>query len=219
MIFRLLLPLLSLIFISACTDEQHNKNTQQKYSVLETPIHVKNAPDVMEIFSLSCGNCRLMENEIPKIETVSKTKIAKTHATFNENASFAAFIFYTAMIQTDNNPPKSLINKLFKYVQEEQTSSQEMNKSILSNIFTQYGLTSPFALNEDKKEALFAEMEKANEITIQSGITSVPTFVVKGKYIINTPAHKNAEEIASTISELMNMPTEGTEKPKTSKPL
>jgi predicted DsbA family dithiol-disulfide isomerase len=207
MLFRHLFPLLSLVFISACSeapDDHAHSHSEEKYTTLSTPIAMENTPDVMEIFSLTCGHCRSMEKELPKIEAASNQKITQSHATFNENASFAAFIFYTAMIQTDNNPPKALIDDLFKYVQEEQTDSPEMNKSILLNIFHKYGLISPTNLNESQKEALFTAMEKANDITRMSEITSVPSFVVKGKYVINTAAHKSATDIANTINELMN---------------
>ncbi len=210
MLFRRLLPLLSFVFITACseapdTHAQHNQNhLKEKYTTLNTPIAMENTPNVMEIFSLTCGHCRSMEKEIPKIEAASNQTIKKVHATFNENASFAAFIFYSAMIQTDNNPPKALIDDLFKYVQEEQTSSPEMNRSILLNIFDKYGLRSPANLDGHQQEALFAAIENANDITLMSEITSVPSFVVKGKYVINTAAHDSAKDIANTINELIN---------------
>ncbi len=210
MLFRRLLPLLSFVFISACSEAPDNhaqdahRHLKEKYTTLSTPMAMENTPNVMEIFSLTCGHCRSMEKELPKIEAASNQKIIQSHATFNESASFAAFIFYSAMIQTDNNPPKALIDDLFHYVQEEQTGSQEMNRSILLNIFHKYGLISPANLNEDQKEALFEAMEKADDITLMSEITSVPSFVVKGKYLINTAAHSNAQDIANTINELMN---------------
>lgn len=50
---------------------------------------------------------------------------------------------------------------------------------------------------------MFAEMEKADQITVASEITSVPTFIVNGKYVVNTRAHESAEDLADTLKMLM----------------
>lgn len=199
---RLLLPILSIFLISACSDETPSSSTE-KYKTLTKPMTVLPMGEVVEMFSLACGHCRSMEAEIPKIESASQTKIEKSHVTFSENASFSALIFYSAAIQTDNEIPKGLSEALFQYVQEEQSKDQSANKARLTDIFSQYQLTSPFDLDEKQQDALFAAMNRANEITMQSEVTSVPTFIVNGKYVINTAAHSSAEDIAKTITELL----------------
>ncbi|SKA74488.1 thiol:disulfide interchange protein DsbA/DsbL [Enterovibrio nigricans] len=198
---HLLLPLLAAITLTACSDEP--KDTP-KYTTLETPVTVTNVPSINEIFSLSCSACRAMEDAIPAIEQAVGEKVGKSHVTFNESSTFAALIYYSAISQTNGNPPEALVKDLFKYVQEQQTESVEENKTILSALFAKYGLTSPYDLDEAQQEKMFAEIERADQITVESGITSVPAFLVNGKYLVHTNAHESAADLASTLKTLLN---------------
>jgi predicted DsbA family dithiol-disulfide isomerase len=49
-------------------------------------------------------------------------------------------------------------------------------------------------------------MQLADDITTKGEINSVPTFIVKGKYIVNTSAHQDVEGIANTIKFLITQP-------------
>ncbi|NGN97434.1 thioredoxin domain-containing protein [Grimontia sp. S25] len=197
---RFLLPLFAALTITACSDEAPQND---KYTTLATPVTVESLPAVTEVFSLSCGHCRSMEAAIPAIEAAADVKIGKAHVTFNENATFAAMIYYSAMSQIDGAPPEGLTEALFKFVQEDQSDDAEKNKAILSSLFAQYNLVSPFDMTEAQQEALFADMERADQITVESEIRSVPTFLVNGKYVVNTSAHQSAEELADTLKMLM----------------
>ncbi|WP_325895009.1 thioredoxin domain-containing protein [Grimontia sp. NTOU-MAR1] len=197
---RFFFSLLAALALTACSDEAPQND---KYRTLKAPVTVENLPVVTEVFSLSCGHCRSMEAAIPAIEASAGVKIGKAHVTFNESATFAAMIYYSAMSQVEGTPPKGLTEDLFKFVQEEQSEDAEKNKAILSTLFSKYNLVSPFDMTEAQQEALFADMERADHITVESEITSVPTFVVNGKYVVNTSAHQSAEELADTLKMLM----------------
>lgn len=200
---RLFLPTLSLfaaLTLSACSDDAPEV---QKYTTLDTPVSVENLPELVEFFSLACDHCRSMESVIPVIEDQTGDKVSKVHVTFNESSTFSALIYYAAVAQTNGNPPQALVEALFKYVQEQQSESQEENKALLTGIFNQYGLTSPYDLDEAQQTELFTAIERADMITQESGITSVPTFMVDGKYIVNTAAHNNVEELVATIKALL----------------
>lgn len=197
---RFFLPLIAALALTACSDEAPQS---EKYTTLKTPVTVENLPAVTEVFSLSCGHCRSMEAAIPAIEDAAGVKIGKAHVTFNESATFAAMIYYSAMSQVDGTPPAGLTEALFKFVQEDQSEDADKNRAILSALFGQYNLISPFDMTETQQEALFADMERADQITVQAEITSVPTFMVNGKYVVNTSAHQSAEELADTLKMLM----------------
>ncbi|WP_232312630.1 thioredoxin domain-containing protein [Enterovibrio coralii] len=145
---HLLLPLIAAFALTACSEEP--KETP-KYTTLENPVTVANVPAINEIFSLSCGACRAMEDAIPAIEQAVGEKVGKSHVTFNESSTFAAFIYYSAVSQTNGNPPEALVRDLFKYVQEQQTESVEDNKEILSGVFAKYGLTSLMIWTKHRK--------------------------------------------------------------------
>ncbi|USH05050.1 thioredoxin domain-containing protein [Grimontia kaedaensis] len=197
---RFFLPLIAALALTACSDEAPQS---EKYTTLKAPVTVENLPAVTEVFSLSCGHCRSMEAAIPAIEDAAGVKIGKAHVTFNESATFAAMIYYSAMSQVDGMPPAGLTEALFKFVQEDQSEDADKNRAILSALFAQYNLISPFDMTETQQEALFADMERADQITVQAEITSVPTFMVNGKYVVNTSAHQSAEELADTLKMLM----------------
>lgn len=199
---QFLIPIIAVFALAACSENAPFK--EGKYTTLKTPVDVADLAPVIEIISLSCDNCRAMENAIPAIEAAANVEISKTHVTFNESATLSALIYYAASTQENGKPQKKLVEDLFKYVQEEQSDSAEQNKVILGKIFNQYGLISLYDLDEEQKKRLFAAIDRADKITDQAGITSVPTFMVKGKYILNTTAHDSAEDLAATITMLLN---------------
>ncbi|MDF2184586.1 thioredoxin domain-containing protein [Grimontia hollisae] len=197
---RFFLPLITALALSGCSEEAPQSS---KYTTLDTPITVQDLPVVTELFSLSCDHCRSIETVIPAIETAANVKIGKTHVTFNESATLTALIYYAAMTQVDTPPPAGLTDDLFTFVQEQQSKDSDKNRAILNELFAKYGLTSPFDLTEAQQQVMFAEMEKADQITVASEITSVPTFIVNGKYVVNTRAHESAEDLADTLKMLM----------------
>ncbi|OEE58528.1 thiol-disulfide isomerase [Enterovibrio norvegicus FF-454] len=198
---RFLLPLFAAVALTACSDD--SPSTSEKYSTLDVPVQVANLPVVTEVFSLSCGHCRSMESAIPAIEAAADVNIGKAHVTFNESATFSALIYYAAVTQTEGKPSEELVEALFKYVQEGQTDDAEENKAQLGKVFKEFGLTSPYDLNETQQAELFSALERADEITTEAGIVSVPTFLVNGKYIVNTSAHDSADDLAATLKMLM----------------
>ncbi|WP_434362215.1 thiol:disulfide interchange protein DsbA/DsbL [Parasalinivibrio latis] len=201
----LLFAALATLTLSACSD--NGKPTEGKeYTVIANPISAGKIAPVTEVFSLSCGHCRMMEDAIPAIEKGTSQDISKVHVTFNESAMFAALLYYSAAIQAEGKLDPALTAALFKYVQEEQTESPDKNKEIITALFEKYGLTSPYSLSEQQQQALFKAMEKADEVTEQAEIVSVPTFIVNGKYLVNTAEHDSVEKLISTLNFLLNTP-------------
>ena len=78
----------------------------------------------------------------------------------------------------------------------------EQKKAQMIEIFEKYGMKSPIDLSEAQHEAVYQKMLSAEEIVTNANIASVPAFLVKGKYLVNSAAHKTLEEMAATISYL-----------------
>lgn len=213
----LVLLFVSFFVLAGCSDDGSPKEGNQ-YSIIPTPM--AEMPDVVEIFSLACGNCRNMETMIPAIQDMAKVDILKTHVTFNESAQRAAYVYYAAEIQSDGKPSTEMMEELFAYTQEggdehnhaaeEGKEAEEpaeamtpaQKKAQMIAIFEKYNMKSPIDLSEAEHEAVYQKMLGAETIVTNTNIASVPAFLVKGKYLVNSAAHETLEELSATIAYL-----------------
>ncbi|GIC78675.1 thiol:disulfide interchange protein DsbA/DsbL [Moritella sp. F3] len=216
----LLFVFVSLIALSGCS-EDNNPKEGNEYAVIPTPM--ADLPDVVEIFSLACGNCKGMETMIPAIEEMTKIDIAKTHVTFNESAQRSAYVYYAAAIQNNGKPSHEMMTDLFTYTQggngadnhdhgegkveeePEVAMTPAEKKAEMISIFNKYDMKSPIDLSEAQHESVYQEMVKAETVVTNANIASVPAFLVQGKYLVNSGAHKTLEELAATITYLNNL--------------
>ncbi|MFT7683645.1 MAG: putative DsbA family dithiol-disulfide isomerase, partial [Moritella dasanensis] len=60
----------------------------------------------------------------------------------------------------------------------------------------------PIDLSEAQHEAVYQQMVKAETVVTNANIASVPAFLVQGKYLVNSAAHKTLEDLAATITYL-----------------
>ncbi|HIF9207105.1 thiol:disulfide interchange protein DsbA/DsbL [Photobacterium damselae] len=188
--------------LTGCSDSNTPKDGDQ-YMTIAKPI--SDMQGVYEVFSLSCGHCRSMETMLPEIKKLAGVKdIRSVHVTFNESAQLAAFVYYAAAIQSPNGEPSDkLTEQLFAYTQDTpKDTPMDKRKEMLNNLFAQYKMNSPYQLTQTQQEEVFSKMDQAQKIIEAANITSVPTFIVNGKYLVNTPAHKNLQDLANTIKYL-----------------
>ncbi|MEC6832873.1 thiol:disulfide interchange protein DsbA/DsbL [Photobacterium toruni] len=202
-IYQAFFVLLFTVFaLSGCSDSKTPQEGDQ-YSVIPTPM--PEMKGVTEIFSLSCGHCRKMESILPEIKKLTKSDIKQVHVIFNESAQKAAFIFYAAMVQTDNKPSYALVEQLFSYVQDSpKDMSIEQRKTAVDKIFHDNNLKSPYELTEAQQKEVFKMFQRSEEIVRNTALESVPAFLVNGKYLVNTSAHKSLQDLANTIDYLKN---------------
>ncbi|QUM87189.1 thiol:disulfide interchange protein DsbA/DsbL [Moritella sp. 28] len=213
----LLFVFVSLFALAGCSEDNSPKEGSE-YTIIPTPM--SDLPDVVEIFSLACGNCKNMETMIPVMEDMTKIDFAKTHVTFNESAQRSAYVYYAAANQNGGKPSSEMMADLFTYTQtgtgadnhdhgegqkneepaEHMTPAQKKEQMIA--IFKKYNMKSPIDLNEAEHEAVYQQMVKAEKVVTNANIASVPVFLVKGKYLVNSGAHKTLKELAATISYL-----------------
>ncbi|MBL1416371.1 MAG: thiol:disulfide interchange protein DsbA/DsbL [Moritella sp.] len=220
-IFKPLLFVFVSLFALAGCSEDNNPKEGNEYAVIPTPM--SDLPDVVEIFSLACGNCKNMEAMIPAIEDMTKIEIAKTHVTFNESAQRSAYVYYVAANQNNGKPSHEMMTDLFTYTQSgagadkhDHGESQEIEeaaeamtpaqkKAEMITIFAKYNMKSPIDLSEAEHEAVYQAMVKAETIVTNANIASVPVFLVQGKYLVNSSAHKTLEDLAATITYLNSL--------------
>ncbi|NQZ91057.1 MAG: thiol:disulfide interchange protein DsbA/DsbL [Moritella sp.] len=217
-IFKPLLFVFVSLFALAGCSEDNNPKEGNEYAVIPTPMF--DMPDVVEIFSLACGNCKNMETMIPAIEDMTKIDIAKTHVTFNESAQRSAYVYYAAANQNNGKPSHEMMTDLFTYTQsgvgadnhdhgeaqETEDAAEAMTpaqkKAEMIAMFAKYNMKSPIDLSEAEHEAVYQAMVKAEAIVTNANIASVPAFLVQGKYLVNSSAHKTLEDLAATITYL-----------------
>ncbi|KLN63714.1 MULTISPECIES: thiol:disulfide interchange protein DsbA/DsbL [Vibrio] len=191
--------------IVGCSDNSQPVEGKQ-YQQLPTNLSTFKLPQVTEVFSLNCGHCRQMENEIPEIEKLTGQSIGKVHVTFNESAQIGAMIYYAAEMQLGNKPDHTMMSEMFTAIQMGDGATPAEKKAALDLVFHSRDLISPYDFNEEQQQQLFAAMQIADDITTKGQINAVPTFIVNGKYQIMTSGHQDVAGIASTINFLLTQP-------------
>lgn len=188
--------------LAGCSDNAVPVEGKQ-YSTLPANLSTFRIPQVTEVFSLNCGHCGKMEAEIPKLESMIDQSIGKIHVTFNESAQIGAMIYYSAEMQLGQKPDHQMMLDLFSAVQMGEGSTIAQRKAAIDKAFQSRGLTSPYDLGEEQQAQLFQAINLADDITSKGEISSVPTFIVNGKYQVITSGHQNIDNIADTINYLI----------------
>ncbi|MUK62856.1 thioredoxin domain-containing protein [Aliivibrio fischeri] len=198
----LLLILSSALFLTACSDNNDPKEGVQ-YEVLSTSLENDGMAPVTEVFALSCGHCRNMENFLPVISQEAGTDIGKMHITFNQSAHIASMFYYAAEMQVDGTPDHAFMEDLFAATQMGEGTTLTEQQEAYSKAFTSRGLVSPYDFNEEQRDILIKKVDNAKMLSEKSGISSVPTFVVNGKYNVLIGGHDDPKKIADTIRYLL----------------
>ena len=195
----LLIVLASACFLIACSDATTPEAGEQ-YITLPTILADKTLSPVSEVFSLTCGHCRKMENFLPQISEQAGADIGKLHITFNQSAQAAAVFYYAAEMQLGQVPDHAFMDELFAAVQMSKGSSEAQRSAAIDSAFTSRKLISPLQFSEQQNKQLQSKVERAQSLSAQSGINAVPTFIVNGRYQVLVSGHADQKQIANTIS-------------------
>ena len=198
-----LIALTATLLLSACGDPAIPQEGKQ-YVALPTQLEDKTLLPVMEVFSLTCSHCRKMESFIAQISQQAGADIGKIHVTFNQSARAAAIFYYAAEMQLDDKPGAVLMDELFAAIQMAPDTPASKRKAAIEKIFRSRDLISPEQFNTQQNQQLMNKLALAERLSTQSGINSVPTFIVKGRYQVIVAGHDNPEQIANTIHYLLN---------------
>ncbi|MCL9776282.1 thioredoxin domain-containing protein [Vibrio methylphosphonaticus] len=191
------------VLITAC-GESNTPVEGKQYKVLPNDLSQHNLPQVTEVFSLGCGHCRNLEPLLPELEKLTDSKLGKIHVMFNESAQIAAMIFYSAVMQSqDQRVPEDMKLELFSLVQNSELDGQQKQVE-LNRIFESRTMVTPYDFDEAQQKELFEYIELANSVSTEAQINAVPTFIVNGKYEVVLAGHEDIKEISETINYLKN---------------
>ena len=190
------------LLLIACSDSSLPQAGEQ-YVTLPTQLSDNNLTPVTEVFSLTCGHCRNIENFLPQISKLSGTDIGKLHITFNQAADNAALLYYAAEIQLGGMSDHTFMEELFAVIQTPEDMSSAQQQQAITQAFSARNLSSPLHFNQQQNEQLTAKMAQVRRLSKQSAINAVPTFIVNGRYQVLVSGHDSAKEIAATIRYLL----------------
>lgn len=191
----------SALFLFACSEQTIPKEGEQ-YTTLAQPLEEQGLP-VSEVFSLTCGHCRNMEHFLGEISAQAGTDMGKMHITFNDSAQAAALIYYAAEMQLGKIPDSAFMDELFAAVQMPQGSSEAEKQQAIANAFSARDLLTPDKLSRQQADKLGHKIANIERLSRQSGIDSVPTFLVNGRYQIIVTGHRTPQQIGNTIRYLL----------------
>lgn len=194
--------LMLVTLLSGCTETSVPVEGVQ-YKRLPGIISSNKFSPVTEVFSLTCGHCREMEDTIPGLQRSLRQNITKMHIAFNQSAYMAAMFYYAAEMQTEGIPDYKFMLDLFETMQMPKNTSEEQQRAAMINVFESRGLTSPINYNDEQFDTLSKRVDEIARLSDQTQIQSVPTFIVRGKYQVLSSAHRDREELANTIKYLL----------------
>ncbi|MBM7035726.1 thioredoxin domain-containing protein [Vibrio ulleungensis] len=203
MLKKLLLMTFSaaLLVLAGCSDN-NQPEFGKHYHDLPSDLSDVIADPVVEVFSLTCGHCMNLEPQLPAIKQGFGGEIGKVHVTFNDASRSAAMFFYAGVTQLGETPNAEFMAGLFNLYHGSFNSSEE-KIAALNKTFTDAGIISPYELTEAQIADVLEASKVAEIVTSRGKIQAVPTFIVKGKYLVDLSSHQSSEDIANTIKYLL----------------
>lgn len=160
------------------------------YSV--APTQKTNKAEVREYFSYFCPACRGFEAYLPEIKKAlpDNASLKKTHVDFMGNTTsdiqFMMSTAHTVAEKTDLS--QQFASALFNHVQTKRQSITSQDD--LKNIYVSVGGDGDKFDKGMKSFSIVGEAKRNKKVqdVLSKGryLTSVPTFIVNGKYIINS---------------------------------
>ena len=159
--------------------------------------------EVVELMWLGCPHCYHLEKSVTtyrqnKPEYVDFKQVP---AMLNPVWTKDAEIFYIAQL-LDPTSKKQLINKVFHAIHEQ--GRRFKTEASVKRYFSQLGISEAQYNNTKQSMAYKVKLNRARQIGAGSQISSVPSFIINGKYR-TSPYTAGSEE---KLFELVNMLTE-----------
>ena len=200
----LLLGLTLLLPLQACSQEKWREGTH--YNVIAEQTTEKK--EVLEFFSFWCPHCFNFE---PIVKTI-KTKLADDVEFIKVHVNFMGFTSpdiqdeatKAMMVARELERGEELNNAIFRYIHVSRSSITGIKD--LKNIFVVNGVESE---EFDKMMSSFSvnsrlKMNNKSIETYRKYVSSVPNFIVNGKYQATITRDMNNEEIVDLIVFLSN---------------
>ncbi|CAH7330288.1 Peptide permease [Vibrio chagasii] len=167
----------------------------KQYTLLEKPYSTEYQVD--KFFSLSCMPCWQMTELLKGKEGSDELKMHRTHVIFNDSTLQAAGIYYTVLAQKPDLSHE-LLSELFSLVQ----TKNPLQETDIDAFFKEHNLLKQKDMTQDQQQQWAKFMENAVTKTEQASISSIPSFIINGRYMVKLRGHRSMEELLETIQYL-----------------
>ncbi|CAH7053028.1 Peptide permease [Vibrio chagasii] len=167
----------------------------KQYTLLEKPYSTEYQVD--KFFSLTCMPCWQMTELLKGKEGSDELKMHRTHVIFNDSTLQAAGIYYTVLAQKPDLSHE-LLSELFSLVQ----TKNPLQETDIDAFFKEHNLLKQKDMTQDQQQQWAKFMENAVTKTEQASISSIPSFIINGRYMVKLRGHRSMEELLETIQSL-----------------
>lgn len=167
----------------------------KQYTLLEKPYSTEYQVD--KFFSLTCMPCWQMTELLKDKEGSGELKLHRTHVIFNDSTLQAAGIYYTVLAQKPDLSHE-LLSELFSLVQ----TKNPLQETDIDAFFKEHNLLKQKDMTQDQQQQWAKFMEDAVTKTEQASISSIPSFIINGRYMVKLRGHSSMEELLETIQYL-----------------
>ena len=167
----------------------------KQYTLLEKPYSTEY--QVEKFFSLTCMPCWQMTELLKDKEGSGELKLHRTHVIFNDSTLQAAGIYYTVLAQKPDLSHE-LLSELFSLVQ----TKYPLQETDIDAFLKEHNLVKQEDMTQDQQQQWAKFMEDAVSKTEQASISSIPSFIVNGRYMVKLRGHRSMEELLETIQYL-----------------
>ncbi|CAH6800671.1 Peptide permease [Vibrio chagasii] len=167
----------------------------KQYTLLEKPYSTEYQVD--KFFSLTCMPCWQMTELLKGKEGSDELKMHRTHVIFNDSTLQAAGIYYTVLAQKPDLSHE-LLSELFSLVQ----TKNPLQETDIDAFFKEHNLLKQKDMTQDQQQQWAKFMEDAITKTEQASISSIPSFIINGRYMVKLRGHRSMEELLETIQYL-----------------
>ncbi|MGR5356322.1 thioredoxin domain-containing protein [Vibrio chagasii] len=167
----------------------------KQYTLLEKPYSTEYQVD--KFFSLTCMPCWQMTELLKGKEGSDELKMHRTHVIFNDSTLQAAGIYYTVLAQKPDLSHE-LLSELFSLVQ----TKNPLQETDIDAFFKEHNLLKQKDMTQEQQQQWAKFMEDAVTKTEQASISSIPSFIINGRYMVKLRGHRSMEELLETIQYL-----------------
>lgn len=161
------------------------------------PFSTASGVEVAEVFAYWCGACAQFEPLVNAWKARLPADVTFVHvpAVFNPQDNFPrAFYATQAMGIYDKTHPA-----LFRAIHIERSLAQNANADAIAAFLAKHGTTAQEAKSTMDSFAVNANLGRARQFAMRSGVQATPTLIVNGRYRVASAQFERQLEVASLL--------------------
>jgi protein dithiol oxidoreductase (disulfide-forming) len=176
------------------------------YTIISTPqptfTVVPGKIEVAEVFSYACPACSRLQPQVTDWKKTLPNDVNFIYVHSVGQGAWERFArgFYAAEIKKIQ--PRTHAD-IFEAVFTKQTLSHNASLEEIAKFFAGYGVEEKNFLAIMNSPSVTAKTNKSKQFTIRTGANSTPTFIVAGKYRLQTTQDRGPQGLFSTINFLV----------------